>query len=162
MTVETGSWSLTRDYPHPPSRVFDAWADPAVKVRWFDLSDPADLAASTYRSDFRVGGRESVSSPPGRRPVWTYEAEYRDIVANQRIVVTYEMTVDDRRVSVSVATVTFEAVPFEAVPFEPGASGTRLTYVEQGAYLDGLDTPGGRRGGTTSQLERLATVLENT
>ena len=157
MNVETGSWSLTRDYPHPPNRVFDAWADPAIKVRWFDLSDPADLAPSTYFSDFRVGGRESVSSPPGRRPVWTYEAEYRDIVANERIVVTYEMAVDDRRVSVSVATVTFESVPFEAA-----ASGTRLTYIEQGAYLDGLDTPGGRRGGTTSQLERLATVLENT
>ncbi len=115
MTVETGSWSVTRDYPHPPGRVFAAWADPAVKARWFDLSDAADTASSTYRSDFRVGGRETVSSPPGERPVWTYEAEYRDIVRAERIVATYEIAVDDRRVSVSVATVTFEAVTFEAV-----------------------------------------------
>ena len=151
MSVETGSWSVIRDYPHPPARVFAAWADPAVKARWFDLSDPPDAAASTYRSDFRVGGRESASSPPGRRPLWTYEAEYRDIVRDERIVVTYEIAVDGRRVSVSVATAAFEAT----------ALGTRLTYVEQGASLDGLDTADNRRGGTTSQLDRLATVLSD-
>jgi uncharacterized protein YndB with AHSA1/START domain len=149
VTVESGSWSLTRDYPHPPDRVFAAWADPAVKVLWFDLTDTAAARASTYRSDFRVGGRETISSPPGLPPVWIYEAEYRDIVRDERIVVTYEISVEGRRVSVSVATVTFEATPI----------GTRLTYVEQGAYLDGLDSPDNRRGGTTSQLERLAMVL---
>jgi uncharacterized protein YndB with AHSA1/START domain len=149
MTVVNESWTTSRDYPYPPADVFAAWADPTVKVRWFDFSDPD---STNYCSEFRVGGRESVSTPPSQSPEFTYEAEYRDIVADQRIVITYEMAVDGRRMSVSVATVTFAAT----------ANGTRLTYVEQGAYLDGLDSVELRRGGTTTQLDRLGNVLATT
>ncbi len=149
MTVVNESWTVVRDYPHPPAAVFAAWADPAVKVRWFDLSENA---ASTYRSEFRIGGRESFSSPPGTSPYATYDAEYRDIVPDERIVTTYEMTLDGRRVSVSVATVTFAGI----------ATGTHLTYVEQGAFLDGLDSAGSRGGGVTTQLDRLAALLSET
>ncbi len=38
MSVDNSSWSIERDYPHPPERVFTAWAEPGFKVRWFDLS----------------------------------------------------------------------------------------------------------------------------
>ena len=149
MTVVNESWTVSRDYAHPPAAVFAAWADPAVKIRWFDLSDSS---LSTYRSEFRIGGRESFTSPPGETPYATYEAEYRDIVADQRIVSTYEMSLDGQRISVSVATVTFAAT----------ATGTHLTYVEQGAYLDGLDSAANRRHGTTTQLDRLADLLSTT
>ncbi len=149
MTVVNESWTVSRDYPQAPAAVFAAWADPAVKIRWFDLSDSN---RSTYRSEFRIGGQESFSSPPGDVPYATYHAEYRDIVADQRIVSTYEMSLDGQRISVSVATVTFAAT----------ATGTHLTYVEQGAYLDGLDSAANRRAGTTTQLDRLAALLSAT
>lgn len=149
MSVVNESWTTARDYVHPTWQVFAAWADPVVKARWFDLSE---AAKSTYRGEFRVGGRESARSPAGEGPSATYEAEYRDIVEGERIVSTYEIRVDRRRVSVSVATVTFE----------PTATGTHLTYVEQGAFLDGLDSAASRRLGVATQLDRLSAVLAGT
>ena len=149
MSVVNESWTTSRDYPYPPARVFAAWADPSVKARWFDLSDEQE---STYRGEFRVGGRESASTGPGTSPAAVYEAEYRDIVDGERIISTYEITLDGRLASVSLATVTFEATQ----------AGTHLVYVEQGAYLDDLDSASSRAGGTTSQLDRLADVLSRT
>ena len=143
----TAAGPIERDYPHPPERVFTAWADPNVKVRWFDLSGADN---PDYHSDFRVGGTESFRTPAGASPLFTYDAQYRDIVEHQRIVTTYEMSMDGRRLSVSVATVELTGTK----------TGTRLAYTEQGAYLDGLDNPQSRRTGTNSQLDNLATVLK--
>src|ERR1035437_6578449 len=77
MSVDNSSWSIERDYPHPPERVFTAWAEPSLKVRWFDLSgnDNPD-----YRGDFRVGGMERFRTPDGVRPAFTYGAHARDSV----------------------------------------------------------------------------------
>ena len=116
-------------------------------MRWFDLSGQEN---PDYRGDFRVGGVESFRTPAGASPAFTYDAQYRDIVENERIVTTYEMSVDGRRMSVSVATVHLTDTP----------AGTHLVYTEQGAYLDGLDTADSHRTGTTSQLANLAAVLE--
>ena len=147
MTITHDSWTIERDYPHAPDRVFSAWADPSTKVRWFDLSAATD---PDYRSDFRIGGTESFATPPGAPPAFTYSGQYRDIVENERIVTTYEMTMDGQRTSVSVATVELHATP----------TGTHLVYTEQGAYLDGLDSAGARGQGTASQLDRLAALLD--
>lgn len=59
------------------------------------------------------------------------------------------MHVDERRISVSLVTVTLE----------PRGTGTRLALVEQGAFLDDLDDATQRRGGFEALLDRLATVL---
>ncbi len=147
MSVDNSSWTIEREYPHPPDRVFGAWADPSLKVRWFDLSGSEN---PDYHGEFRVGGSESFRTPAGASPRFTYDAQYRDIVEAERIVTTYEMSMDGRRMSVSVATIELKATP----------AGTRLRFTEQGVYLDGLDTPDSRRTGTSSQLANLATVLK--
>jgi uncharacterized protein YndB with AHSA1/START domain len=49
--------------------------------------------------------------------VHAYDAVIADIVANERIVTTYEMHMDDKRISVSVATMEFASA----------GNGTRLT-----------------------------------
>jgi uncharacterized protein YndB with AHSA1/START domain len=147
MSVTHETWTLERSYPVPVEVVFAAWADPSIKVRWFvGAIGDGDL---TYSGDFRVGGRESTGSPADVHPMYSYEAVYRDIIVNERIVATYEMALDGQRISVSVATAEFVVM----------GEGTLLRYTEQGVYLDDLDRPEWRKDGVTSQLDRLGSEL---
>ena len=142
-SVEHGSFTLTRTYPVPPERVFAAWSSQESKARWF--------GAPGYELDFRVGGHEVNRGGPPGGPVYTFDAQFRDIVPNQRIVSTYEMSADDVRISVSVATVEFRAVD----------TGTVLVLTEQGVFLDGHDTAAQREEGTRSMLNSLANALDS-
>ena len=132
-SAEHGSFTINRTYPVPPERVFAAWSSPEAKARWFGApgGDPG------YTLDFRVGGREINRGGPPDGPVFTYEATYRDIVPAERIVYGYVMERDDTLISVSVTT----------VEFAPTASGTTLTFTEQGVFLDGGDTTRDSREG---------------
>ena len=58
-SVTHGTFALDYFYPVPPARVFDAWADPAVKARWF--AGAIDSAAAPRRMDFRVGRHRADS-----------------------------------------------------------------------------------------------------
>lgn len=95
--------------------------------------------------DFRVGGNERDRSDPG-----AYEARYHDIVPEERIVFTYDLTLGGSLVSVSLAT-----VEFRPTTTGTGDSGTQLTYTEHGAFFDGLDDPELRKNGTGGMLDEL-------
>ncbi|MGO9958964.1 MAG: SRPBCC family protein [Solirubrobacteraceae bacterium] len=138
---------IERTYPASPERVFAAWSDQAAKAQWFGRGEKY---AESYSLDFREGGREhlSVTAPDGA--VYSFDAVYADIVSARRIVHTYDMHRDDARISVSVATIEFEAVD----------DGTRLTLTEQGVFLDGLDTPAEREHGTNALLDALGSHLQ--
>jgi len=140
---------VERIYDASPARVFAAWADPAVKLRWF--AGPDDWELGDYELDFRVGGRERISGRPPGGPVHIYDAIYRDIVPDQRIVLTYDMSLDETRISVSLAT----------VELKPVAASTRLTYTEQGAYPDGHDVPDLREQGMGTLLDALGAELRD-
>jgi uncharacterized protein YndB with AHSA1/START domain len=148
-TVVHDTFVIDRSYPASPARVFTAFADPATKKEWWGDEDIEKNAPHVI--DFRVGGRESMAGDvPGGGASFTYDAVYQDIVENSRIVYSYEMTMDGRRISVSVATLEFLAQD----------DGTRLVLTEQGAYLDGLDTSAQREEGTRGLLDALASYLE--
>ncbi len=55
---------LERTYEAAPARVWQAWADPAEKRRWFGPPGPAK---AEHELEFRVGGLErmTVQSPGG-------------------------------------------------------------------------------------------------
>ncbi len=147
-SVVHSTFAIERIYPATPERVFAAWSDQAAKMQWFG---PREKPADSYSLDFREGGREhlSVSTPDG--VVYRFDAVFADIVPLQRIVHTYDMHRNDARISVSVATIEFEAV----------ADATRLTLTEQGVFLDGLDTSAEREHGTRAMLDALATHLQS-
>lgn len=147
-SVTHATFAIDRTYAASPARVFQAFADPAIKSRWF--GDPDEMPTSDYSLDFRIGGREFNRGGPPGGPIYTFEALYQDIVPNERIVTTYEMHMGEARISVSVAT----------VEFKPEGAGTHLVYTEQGAFLDGHDTPAAREHGTRELLEALASVVE--
>lgn len=68
---------------------------------------------------------------------------------NERIVSTYDMHLDEARISVSLAT----------VEFKPAGPGTLLVYTEQGVFLDGYDNVADRERGTRDLLDNLDAEL---
>jgi uncharacterized protein YndB with AHSA1/START domain len=147
-TVAHDTFVIERTYDTPIAQVFEAWADPLLKARWFAGS--VDALGAGYELDFRVGGHELNRGGPPGGPVYTYDSEYRDIVPEQRIVYTYEMFADEARISVSVAT----------VEFRNHDGTTQLILTEQGVFLDGHDSVAQREEGTRSLLDRLAAALD--
>jgi uncharacterized protein YndB with AHSA1/START domain len=149
MTLSTShdTFVIVRSYDAPVATVFRAWADPQRKARWFAGS--ADALGDGYELDFTVGGREVNRGGPPGGPVYTYAAQFRDIVVDRRIVYTYEMSADDSRLSVTVTT----------VEFREERGGTELVLTEQGVFLDGHDTVAQREEGTRALLDSLAASL---
>jgi uncharacterized protein YndB with AHSA1/START domain len=144
-SAEHATFEIERTYEAAPARVFAAWADPQAKASWFG---PGDGESEEYSLDFCVGGRERLTAAM-EVDVYTYDARYQDIVADERIVYTYDMHRNDVRISVSLST----------VALVPDGEGTRLTYTEQGVFLDGHDTPAAREHGTRELLDTLGKQL---
>ena len=144
-SVTHSTFAVERTYDASPERVFAAWAEPERKARWF--GNP-ETGVAEYELDFRVGGREfNRGTVEGNE--YTFEARYQDIVPDERIVYAYDMHTDGQRISVSLGT----------VELKMEENGTRLVYTEQGAYLDGLDTPEQRQSGTGGLLDALGEAL---
>jgi uncharacterized protein YndB with AHSA1/START domain len=139
---------IERDYAASPARVFNAFADPAAKAKWF--GGPPEWEKRDQEFDFRIGGREHLNGGPKGGPAHIFDAEYRDIVPNERIIYVYSMSLDERRISVSIATVELKAI----------GKGTRLTFTEQGVFLDGYDDAGQREHGSRWLLDKLAAAVE--
>jgi len=140
------SFVLDRWFAAPPTRVFQAWADPDAKRRWADCH--AEVGTTEYSMDFRPGGREIHRAIlPDARPQLV-EKTFLEILPNARIIFAYAMEADGRHLSASLVTVEFHAE----------RSGTRLKLTEQLAYLDGHDDLDERKRGTDEGLDRL--VLE--
>ena len=147
-SVSHGTFVIERRYPAPPAKVFGAWADGAAKEIWMDDPDYKSDGGQ-YELDFRVGGHERFGGlAPDGKP-YRYDALYYNIVPDHRIVYSCEMYAADDRMSVSLATV-------EIVPDQDGA---KLTYTEQGAFLDGIDKPEAREEGTAWMLDNLGKYL---
>ena len=146
-SVVHNTFSIERTYPSPPSLLFAAFSNQETKRRWFAEGEGWEV--DQFRLDFRVGGREvSRFRKKGGAPMGN-DTVYLDIVPERRIVLAYTMTVGDKRISVSLAT----------VEFAPSGEGTRLVYTEQAAFLDGADATKRRESGCRGLLERLGEEL---
>jgi len=143
-----GSFTLERVYDATPARVFKAWADPAIKARWFGGIEGWQMLERSI--DFRIGGKERLSGRKGSGVVSTFDAVYHDIVPDQRIIYCYDMRLDDAHISASLAT----------IELSPAGAGTRLVFTEQAVFLDGYDDSGSRERGTTVLLEQLGAELQ--
>lgn len=142
------TFSIERTYPHPVAKVWHAFADPDAHFAWFDVEP---TYTSTHQTDdFRVGGRTVTDGYWHGGPRTRFTSTYTDIVERERIVTTYDMWVDETHISTSLTTTTFEPVD----------GGTRLTFVEQGVYLDGSDDGSQREAGTHGILDTLGRYLD--
>jgi uncharacterized protein YndB with AHSA1/START domain len=149
-SVVHGAFHLERTYDATADQVYRALSEEAAKSRWF--FGPAGWRLIERVMDFRVGGRERVKGGFEGGVITTFDAVYHDIVPRERIVYAYEMHLDDRKLSISLATL--------QIKWE-GASRTRLLVDEQGAFLDGYDDAGSRERGTSDLLEKLGASLKS-
>jgi uncharacterized protein YndB with AHSA1/START domain len=147
-SAQHATFVIDRTYDAPPGRVFQAWADPKAKAAWFG-GPPDEWTEELRESDFRIGGRERLRGRFADGHTSTFDAHYRDIVPGERIIYSYDMHLDEKRISVSLAT----------IQFKPAGAGTRLIVTEQGAFLDGFDRTADREVGTRLLLDRLEAAL---
>jgi uncharacterized protein YndB with AHSA1/START domain len=149
-SVVHGAFHLERTYEATAEQVYKALSDEAAKSRWF--FGPEGWRLIERAMDFRVGGRERVKGGFDGGITTTFDAIYHDIVPRERIVYTYEMHLDERKISVSLAT----------LQIKPAGDGrTTLLIDEQGAFLDGYDDAGGRERGTRDLLDKLGASLKS-
>jgi uncharacterized protein YndB with AHSA1/START domain len=142
------TFHLERTYDAPVARVWTALTDTAAKQKWF--GPPAGQWEMLERHmDVRVGGSERLKGRWESGVVSTFDAIYQDVVPNERLVYTYVMHLNDKKISVSLATLQLKA---------EGAK-TRLLVTEQGAFLDGYDDAGAREHGTSHLFDALGKSL---
>jgi len=141
--VSFGTFTIERTWPVPRPKVFTALTDPTAKAHWF--AGGPEWKPLVREMDVRPGGRERVH---GRWPTGTvskFDAVYFDVVPDERLVLCYEMHLDERKISVSLATWELRSI----------AGGTQVTLTEQGAFLDGYDDSGAREHGSNHLLDGL-------
>lgn len=147
-SVVHASFTVTRVWKASPARVFEAFANKQAKDKWF--AGPPGWTRIKREFDFREGGREHLA---GRHPngmVSVFDCTYQDIVPNERIIYSYVMHLDEKKISVSQA----------AIEIRPEDGGTKLVLTEYGDYLDGYDDAGSREHGTNFLMDQLGKSLE--
>ena len=147
-SIKHQSFVIERKLDYDPVAVFRAWTDPQAKARWF--SGPPDKWTEDVREmDVRVGGRDRLAGRFVDGSESRFDAVYFDIVPDRRIVYSYEMHWQGKKISVSLATIEFVAA----------GRGTKLVVTEHGAFLDGYDDGGSRERGTLSLMDNLERSL---
>jgi uncharacterized protein YndB with AHSA1/START domain len=149
-SIKHASFVIERTFNYGPATLFRAWTDPAAKARWFN--GPADKWTEQVREmDVRVGGRDRLVGKFVDGSESRFEALYFDVVPERRLVYTYDMYWQGKKISVSLASVEFVAHGKD--------DGTRLVVTEQHAFLDGHEDGGSRERGTRSLIDNLGMAL---
>ena len=147
-SIKHSSFLIERRFEYDPSQVYRAWVDPSVKSRWF--SGPADKWKEEVREmDVRVGGRDRLVGKFADGSESRFEAQYFEVVPEKRLVYTYDMFWQEKKISVSLA----------SAEFVLAGKGTKLVLSEQHAFLDGFEDGGSRERGTRVLMDNLAIAL---
>ncbi|HEV2689982.1 MAG TPA: SRPBCC family protein [Bryobacteraceae bacterium] len=147
-SVTHNTFVIERSYPTKPDRVFAAFADPAMKRRWFAEGEKHEVVE--FDMDFRVGGHERSryrfkAGTPFPGVLLGSDGTFQDIVPKRRIVIAATMSLGDKRISSALAT-------FEFLPAEKG---TDLIFTHQAAFFEGSDGPERRQEGWSKLFDRL-------
>jgi catechol 2,3-dioxygenase-like lactoylglutathione lyase family enzyme len=129
-SVTHATFTIERTYDAAPEKVFAACADPAAKRRWFVEGEGWHI--DRFEMDFRPGGIDTSVFRFGDGPPGSNDTVYLDIC--RKPPHRQRLYHDNRR--------------------------QRLTYTEQGAFLDGHDNAAQRESGCRELLEALAKQLQ--
>lgn len=146
--IAHANFSLSRTIAAAPARVFDAFADPDIKRRWFAEGDQHEV--EEFASDLREGATERLryrfrDGTPFAGMAIANTDTVLDLVPNERIVWASRMTFADAVISAALITAELLSVP----------EGTELVLTFQGAFFEGADGPQIREMGWQTQLDKL-------
>jgi len=149
-SVVHASFHLERTFDASVTRVWKALTDLGAKQKWFS-GTPGRWELLERHMDIRVGGRERLRGRWDGGVISTFDAVYFDVIPNERLIYSYDMYLDDRKISVSLATMQLKDI----------GGRTTLRVTEQGAFLDGYDDAGSREHGTGHLLDALGASLSD-
>lgn len=144
-----GTFGVKRVWAATPQRIFNAWADPALKAQWF--RGPPQKWREVRRSmDFRVGGLEVAEGRFDDSGMTTlFEARYHVIEADRRLVYVYDLRLSGELHSVTLS----------SLDLEPDGARTRVSYTEQIVFMDGEDGVEKRRDGTEEAFKTIEKMI---
>lgn len=138
MNAVTPSLTLVRRLKAPPKRVWDAWTQPELMMRWLG---PHHVRAEGVETDLRVGGGFRIVMVEDTGPRHEVSGTYAEIEPLRRLVFSWAWASTPERVS--RVTVAFREVP----------EGTEVT-VTHDRFAD-AETATRHTRGWTESLERL-------
>jgi uncharacterized protein YndB with AHSA1/START domain len=94
---------IIRDFDAPPNRVFRAWTDPELVVRWLG---PKDTSMQIGTWDARTGGSYRYSATRAGEEIASFYGSFHEVRPNERLVQTF--TWEGMPDGVSLQTMTFE------------------------------------------------------
>jgi len=78
---------ITRTFPAPHEKVFQAWTDPKALTRWFAPSD--EYATPLVEVDLRVGGKYRIEMKAPDGEVHKVGGLYREVKPPEKLVFTW-------------------------------------------------------------------------
>ena len=137
-------------YAASPAKVFKAWTDPELVVKWFGFA-PNSLDSASI--DLRPGGAWRFRFPGDKESSVGFEGEYLEILADAKLVYSWAHVTEhangDREVTPSSQV---------EVTFLSKGSGTDVRLVHTGISTE--DARLGVGGGWDSAFSHMADVLE--
>ncbi|MEO6990615.1 MAG: SRPBCC domain-containing protein [Candidatus Baltobacteraceae bacterium] len=138
---------LRRTYNVPRERVFAAWTDPEIAVRFFS---PGEMKATDIRMDVKAGGPFTITMVSPQTERVTARGIYREVKAPERLVMTWRWEEDDPAE---------EYDSLLTLEFNEQDGGTELVLTHE--KLVSLESRARHEEGWTSIVDQLATVLES-
>jgi len=144
-------FEIAREFACSPAILFDAWADPKVKAKWF--AGPEKWVETSRSLDLREGGAETMAGNFDGRLTTEYTAHFYDVQPGNRIGYSFEVRLGGEIYSISTAVVEFIGTQH----------GAEMRFHEQLAVFSGEtveESRGNRILGTGHHFDRLAAYLQ--
>jgi uncharacterized protein YndB with AHSA1/START domain len=148
LMITPATFVCERDFEHDVSLLYWAFTDEDAKRVWFGGQGRFEVVHHTL--DFRAGGTESWRGRPHGAALMTNDTTFIETRQNERIILSYVMTMDGALFTVSQQVLEFTARP---------QGGSHLKLTEQILFIDRADHLAGRIDGTQGMLERLNDYL---
>jgi uncharacterized protein YndB with AHSA1/START domain len=144
-TLSKPSVTLQHRYKAPPTRVFAAWTEPEMIVRWFGASD-AKVDTIKAVTDVRAGGRFVFSFTHGSGEHFEVSGVYKEVIPNEKLVFSWAWhSTPERKSQVTVIT-------------RSDGAGTLLTLIHE--QLFDQATADNHKRGWTKMLDNIASWLD--